>query len=63
MLNANLGKMVSVPLRDMCSDGRPLKTKKGKRGESHGAAQGKGGAGTCDFPEDLDLTGGDIPRL
>ncbi|XP_058013284.1 general transcription factor 3C polypeptide 1 isoform X3 [Ahaetulla prasina] len=29
MLNANLGKMVSVPLRDMCSDGRPFKTKKG----------------------------------
>uniref|UniRef100_A0A8C5SBC3 Ral transcription factor IIIC subunit 1 n=1 Tax=Laticauda laticaudata TaxID=8630 RepID=A0A8C5SBC3_LATLA len=29
MLNANLGKIVSVPLRDVCSDGRPFKTKKG----------------------------------
>uniref|UniRef100_A0A8D2KVN9 General transcription factor IIIC subunit 1 n=1 Tax=Varanus komodoensis TaxID=61221 RepID=A0A8D2KVN9_VARKO len=29
MLNAGLGKMVSVPLRDVCPDGGPFKTKKG----------------------------------
>ncbi|XP_063171074.1 general transcription factor 3C polypeptide 1 [Candoia aspera] len=29
MLNANLGKVVSVPLQDICSGGRPFKTKKG----------------------------------
>ncbi|KAM6423805.1 general transcription factor 3C polypeptide 1 isoform 2-T2 [Liasis olivaceus] len=29
MLNANLGKVVSVPLQDVCSVGRPFRTKKG----------------------------------